>query len=62
MGVAPQLQNGVVAQVAHLERVLEDVKRDVASLSGCQDGYRQQEGIQQMVRQENVSCNYRQKK
>lgn len=59
MDVAPQLQNGVLAQVARLELALEDVRRDVTSLSGCQDGCRRLDGIQQMVRQENLPSNYR---
>lgn len=51
VGAAPQLQNGFLAEVARLEKALEDVRRDV-SLSGCRDGCRQLDGIQQMVRRQ----------
>lgn len=61
MGVAPHLQNGVLAQVARLEVALEDVRRDVTSLSGFQDGCRPLDGIQQMVRRETFPATIKKK-
>ncbi|XP_074519935.1 SUN domain-containing protein 1-like [Halichoeres trimaculatus] len=49
VAVDRQSHDALLAEVARLEAVLEDVRRDVKSLSGCGDGCRELDRIQQTV-------------
>uniref|UniRef100_UPI0037E98165 SUN domain-containing protein 1-like n=1 Tax=Semicossyphus pulcher TaxID=241346 RepID=UPI0037E98165 len=48
-GVDRQSHDALLAEVVRLEAALEDVRRDVQSVSGCQDGCGQLDRIQQTV-------------
>ncbi|XP_042369796.1 SUN domain-containing protein 1-like, partial [Plectropomus leopardus] len=57
-GVDRQSHDALLAEVARLEAALEDVRRDVEGLSGCQDDSRRLDSIQQTV-SEQVSARVR---
>lgn len=52
-----QSHDALLAEVARLEAALEDVRQDVEGLSGCQDGLRRLDRIQQTVREKMRSRN-----
>ncbi|KAM8730125.1 uncharacterized protein sun1a isoform 8-T9 [Acanthopagrus schlegelii] len=49
VGVDRQSHDALLAVVARLEAALEDLRRDVTGLSGCRDGCRHLDSIQQMI-------------
>ncbi|XP_067432537.1 SUN domain-containing protein 1-like isoform X6 [Thunnus thynnus] len=49
VGVDRQSHDALLAEVARLEAALEDVRRDVEGLSGCRDGCRGLDRIQQTI-------------
>ncbi|XP_036937292.1 SUN domain-containing protein 1-like isoform X8 [Acanthopagrus latus] len=49
VGVDRQSHDALLAVVARLEAALEDLRRDVTGLSGCRDGCRHLDRIQQMI-------------
>uniref|UniRef100_A0A671Y330 SUN domain-containing protein n=1 Tax=Sparus aurata TaxID=8175 RepID=A0A671Y330_SPAAU len=49
VGVDRQSHDALLAVVARLEAALEDVRRDVTGLSGCRDGCRRLDRIQQTI-------------
>ncbi|XP_049420448.1 SUN domain-containing protein 1-like isoform X4 [Epinephelus fuscoguttatus] len=57
-GVDRQSHDALLAEVTRLEAALEDVRRDVEGLSGCQDGCRLHDSIQQTI-SEQVSAQVR---
>ncbi|XP_078019527.1 SUN domain-containing protein 1-like isoform X9 [Epinephelus lanceolatus] len=57
-GVDRQSHDALLAEVTQLEAALEDVRRDVEDLSGCQDGCRLHDSIQQTI-SEQVSAQVR---
>ncbi|KAL7373063.1 hypothetical protein ABVT39_026628 [Epinephelus coioides] len=57
-GVDRQSHDALLAEVTRLEAALEDVRRDVEDLSGCQDGCRLHDSIPQTI-SEQVSAQVR---
>ncbi|XP_070818699.1 SUN domain-containing protein 1-like [Chaetodon trifascialis] len=49
VGVDRQSHDALLAEVARLEAALEDIKQDVEGLSGCRDGCRRLDRIQQTM-------------